>query len=284
LGARDRKSAAYKFLGMLYRETGQGVLAEARLRAALDLAREVGATADEAEAAREMAVLYQQLGRNQDALALLNSAHRLFGRVNAQRDLLDVGAKVAHLECIYLELVRQWGRSIESADTYTFGHCERVADYASLLAVALGLDGDQLKAVRLGAYLHDLGKVRVPHELLNKPGRLTAEELAVMQRHPVYGLELLAAVEFPWDIKPIIRWHHEKVDGSGYPDRLRGDEIPLHAQVICAADVFDALTTTRSYRGALPREQAIAEMTACRHWWRPEVFGAFLKAGLGAER
>jgi HD-GYP domain-containing protein (c-di-GMP phosphodiesterase class II) len=93
----------------------------------------------------------------------------------------------------------------------------------------------------------------------------------------VYGLELLAAVEFPWDIKPLIRWHHEKVDGSGYPDRLRGAEIPLHAQVICVADVFDALTTTRSYRGALPREQAVAEMTACRRWWRPEVFEAFLK-------
>jgi HD-GYP domain-containing protein (c-di-GMP phosphodiesterase class II) len=105
-----------------------------------------------------------------------------------------------------------------------------------------------------------------------------------MKRHPAYGLELLATVEFPWDIKPIIRWHHEKVDGTGYPDRLRGDEIPLHAQVICVVDVFDALTTTRSYRPALSRETALAEMTASRHWWRPAVFEAFLESGLGAGR
>jgi putative two-component system response regulator len=94
--------------------------------------------------------------------------------------------------------------------------------------------------------------------------------------HPFWGLELLATVDFPWDIKPIIRWHHEKHDGSGYPDRLRGDEIPLNAQIICIVDVYDALNTTRSYRAALSPTEALAKMQECRSWWRPDVFRAFL--------
>src|SRR5260370_32376470 len=86
--------------------------------------------------------------------------------------------------------------------------------------------------IRLGAYLHDLGKVRVPHEVLNKPGPLTRDEFEVVQMHPIWGLELLAAVEFPWDLKPIIRWHHERYDGTGYPDRLRGAELPFAPQSV----------------------------------------------------
>ena len=98
--------------------------------------------------------------------------------------------------------------------------------------------------------------------------------------HPVWGLELLATVEFPWDIKPIIRWHHEKYDGTGYPDRLKGDEIPLNAQIICIVDVYDALTTTRSYRGAMSQAEAVGRMEASRHWWRPDVYRAFQEAVL----
>ena len=97
-----------------------------------------------------------------------------------------------------------------------------------------------------------------------------------MKLHTVYGVELLAGVEFPWDLKPIIRWHHEKLDGTGYPDRLRGEEIPLAAQIIGIVDVFDALTTTRSYRAAMSTPVALAEMERCQHWWRPEVFRSFL--------
>jgi HD-GYP domain-containing protein (c-di-GMP phosphodiesterase class II) len=126
-----------------------------------------------------------------------------------------------------------------------------------------------------------VGKVRVPHEVLNKPGRLSDEEFELMKLHTVYGVELLAGVEFPWDLKPIIRWHHEKLDGTGYPDRLRGSEIPLAAQVIGIVDVFDALTTTRSYRVAMSRTAALAEMERCGGHWLPEVFAAFI-ASVGA--
>lgn len=277
LGSRDGKSGAYRVLGAVYRETGHPVLAEARLKAALDLAADAGSNLQEGEAARELALLYQAIGRNQDALRQLNQAHRLFNRINAQADLRDVAAKTSRLESIYLEVVREWGRSIESSDSYTHGHSERVANYATRVARALGWDEGELTTVRIGAYLHDLGKVRVPHEILNKPGRLTTEEFDVMKQHPVFGLEMLAAVEFPWDIKPMIRWHHEKLDGTGYPDRLRADEIPPAAQVICVVDVFDALTTTRSYRGAMTHDVAMAEMMASRRWWRGDTLEAFLE-------
>jgi len=175
-------------------------------------------------------------------------------------------------------VVRDWGQSIESSDTYTFGHCERVAAYAAEVAHALGLDEHVVTTIRLGPYLHDVGKIRVPHEGLNKPGRLTSEEFDIIKMHPIWGLELLEGVEFPWDIKPIIRWHHEKHDGTGYPDRLRGDEIPLGAAIIGIVDVYDALTTTRSYRGAMTHEAALAEMERCRHHWKAEVYEAFRKA------
>jgi putative nucleotidyltransferase with HDIG domain len=135
-----------------------------------------------------------------------------------------------------------------------------------------------MTAVRIGAYLHDVGKVRVPHEILNKPGRLTPAEREVMEQHTLYGLELLASVEFPWQVKPIIRSHHEKLDGTGYPDRLRGDEVPLTAQIIGIVDVYDALTTTRSYRPAMSATDALAEIRRCAHWWRPEIVTAFLES------
>ena len=284
LGARLDKADAYKVIGVVFRETGRHALAESRLRAAIDHAVSTGSVLSEAESSRELARLFQAMGRNQEALTLLNSAHRLFGRLDARRDLVDVDAKRANLEDTFLAIVRDWGQSIESADSYTYGHCERVARYAIDVARALGLDETQQTTVRLGAYLHDLGKVRVPHEILNKAGPLTADEFAVMQMHPVWGLELLATVEFPWDLKPIIRWHHEKHDGSGYPDRLRGEEIPLSAQIICIVDVFDALTTTRSYRGALPLDEALRRMRESRGWWRPDVYHAFMRTVAAGER
>jgi len=275
LGAREHRSGAYKFIGVVYRETGQPVLAEARFRSAIAFATEQGSVLAEAEAMQELARLHQVQSRNIEALELLNGARRLFRSLRARRDEAAVARHVAQLEGAYMNVVRDWGQSIESADSYTFGHCERVATYAIAIARALRLDSGELTTIRLGAYLHDLGKIRVPHEILNKPGRLTREEFEVMQMHPLYGVELLESVEFPWDIKPIIRWHHEKYDGTGYPDRLSGDQIPLAAQIICVADVYDALTTNRSYRGAMTPEAALEEMRNCRSWWRADVFAAF---------
>ncbi|HEX6964488.1 MAG TPA: tetratricopeptide repeat protein, partial [Gemmatimonadaceae bacterium] len=129
LDARPDKADAYKVLGTVYRETGRFALAESRLRSAIELAISTGSVLSEAESSRELAKLYQLMGRNQEALALLTAAHRLFGRLDARVDLVDVAAKRANLEETYLAVVRDWGQSIESADSYTYGHCERVAGY-----------------------------------------------------------------------------------------------------------------------------------------------------------
>src|SRR5712692_1080215 len=232
VGVESAKADAYRVLGMVYRETGRPALAEARLRSAIELAVSARALLNEAEASRELAILYQAMGQNQEALTLLNAAHRLFGRLDARVELTHIDGKMAQLQATYLAVVREWGQSLESADPYTFGHCERVAQHGVAVARGLRMDEHAQTTVQLGAYLHDLGKVRVPHELLSKPGPLTDDEFEVVQMHPVWGIELLAGIEFPWDLKPIIRWHHERYDGSGYPDRLRGNVIPLSAQIV----------------------------------------------------
>ena len=161
---------------------------------------------------------------------------------------------------------------------YTFGHCERVARHAVAVARVLGLEEEVQTTIQLGAYLHDVGKVKVPHEILNKPGPLTRDEYEVVQMHPIWGIELLAKVEFPWDLKSIIRRHHERYDGTGYPDRLRGDQIPVSAQVVGIVDVYDALITSRPYRKAMTPDAALAEITRCRNWWSDVVYVAFVES------
>jgi putative nucleotidyltransferase with HDIG domain len=284
LGERRAKADAYRVIGMVYRETGRPELAEARLRSAIELAAGAGAPLNEAEALRELALLYQAMGRNHEALRSLNAAHRLFQRLDACADLIHVGGKVAELESTYLAVVRAWGRSLESRDGSTFGHCGRVARLAVATARELGLDEHEETTILLGAYLHDLGKIGVPPDVLHKPGSLTPEERAIVQMHPVWGISLLADVEFPWDIKPIIRWHHEKYDGSGYPDGLRGDAIPISAQIVGIAEVFDALTTDWGHQAALPVERALERITGSRHWWSERVVEAFLRAMAASSR
>jgi putative nucleotidyltransferase with HDIG domain len=275
LGARTPKADAYRVIGAVYRETGRPALAESRLRAAIDLAIAAGSVLAEAEASRELALLYQQMGRNQEALGLLNTAYRLFRRLDARVDVVHVGGKMAELQGAYLAVVREWGRSIESSDSRTFSHCERVARVAVAVGRILGVDDRTETTILLGAYLHDVGKVRLPHEILHKPGPLTPAELDLVRMHPVWGVELLAGIEFPWELKPIIRWHHEHYDGTGYPDRLKGDEIPLAAQIVGIVEVYDSLVTGRFDDAPLTPAEALERITACRRWWSDRVFEAF---------
>jgi HD-GYP domain-containing protein (c-di-GMP phosphodiesterase class II) len=128
----------------------------------------------------------------------------------------------------------------------------------------------------MGALLHDVGKIVVPSSMLNKPGRLTAEEWATMKRHPQAGVHLLREIEFPWDIRPMVRHHHEHWDGGGYPDGLVGDDIPLSARILCIADVFDALTSSRSYRAGMTPGRALAVMRQdCGKIFDPGLFELF---------
>jgi putative nucleotidyltransferase with HDIG domain len=124
----------------------------------------------------------------------------------------------------------------------------------------MGFDSSVLVWFRMGALLHDVGKTMVPAEILNKAGKLSEHEWEVMRRHPAAGVELLSDVSFPWDIRPMIRSHHERWDGNGYPDGIAGEDIPLAARILCVADVFDALTTNRSYRGSFSRDEALEIM------------------------
>ena len=275
LGASRGKADAYRVIGMVYRETGRHALAESRLESAIAMASAAGAVLIEAEASRELALLYQATSRNVETLQLLNRAHRLFTRLNAQHDVVNIGGKVGQLESAYYAVVSEWGRSIESRDGKTFGHCERVAKHAVAMARAMGLDEHAETTLLLGACLHDLGLLKVPHEILHKNGPLTADEAQIVRTHPLRGIELLATVEFPWDIKPIIRWHHERCDGSGYPDRLVGDEIPLGAQVVGILDWYDELITGRFGETALTAAEAFARVAERRDWWSPKVFAAF---------
>ena len=277
LGALGAKADAYRVIGMVYRETGRHTLAESRLRSAIELAASAGSVLNEAEASRELALLYQAMGRNLEALCLLSAAHRLFRRLDARVDLVHVDGKVAALESTYLAVVRAWGQSIESSDSFTFGHCERVARNAVAVARMLGLDATAERTILLGAYLHDVGMVRVPHELLHKADPLSSEERAVVERHAMWGIGVLADVEFPWDLKPIIRSHHERYDGSGYPDRLVGEAIPLGAQIVGILDVYDALTNARAHQPAMQPAEALEEITRCRSWWSERVLDAFTR-------
>jgi putative nucleotidyltransferase with HDIG domain len=200
--------------------------------------------------------------RERQTLQALNTSHRLFSELRAQRDLADVARRMRGLEQRFYDIVSAWARSIESKDPYTLGHCERVADYACAIFRAIDTDQSTLFWFRIGALLHDVGKINVSTDVLNKPGKLTPEERVQMESHPVAGVELLKGVEFPWDVLPMVRSHHERWDGRGYPDAIAGGDIHPHARVLAVADSFDAMTSARPYRHALPFDEAVRRLRA----------------------
>ena len=168
-------------------------------------------------------------------------------------------------------------RSIEGKDPYTHGHCERLAEYSACLGRHLGLPDDQIVALHRAGVVHDIGKVAVPDAILLKPGRLTPEEWTVMQEHTVVGERICAPLKSFRHVLPIVRHHHEKQDGSGYPDGLRGDAIPISARILQIVDVYDALTTKRPYKKAFSVSEALETMKQeiAKGWWDPHIFDEF---------
>ena len=275
---REALGEVQKCYGVIFRETGDFGAAEEAFRNAVDLADSRQDLLLSAEIARELAELYRLQGRNRDTLQSLNRAHRLFTQLHARPDLADIDRQTTRLESDFLDVVRRWGESIESKDHYTQGHCERVADLACGLAAEAGLDQKSLFWFRIGALLHDVGKLMIPPEILNKPGRLTAEEWVMIKKHPVWGVEMLADIDFPWDVRPIVESHHERWDGAGYPHGLKGEEIPRTARILCIADVYDALTSERSYKKPVSHDQAMDMMRSdVGHQFDPELFPLFEK-------
>lgn len=255
--SREAGEAEYVY-GMVARADGDVLAAEQHLLRAEQLGLARQDLVLQGEVARDLADLYRAQGRNRQTLQRLNHAHRLFTQLRARRELADVDRRAATLENDFLDVVRKWGESIESKDIYTQGHCVRVADIACALWMQVHAgDHTSLFWFRIGALLHDVGKLMVPAEVLNKPGKLTDEEWALVRSHPAAGVELLADIEFPWDVRPIVESHHERWDGRGYPHGLAGEEIPLTARVLAFADAYDALTSVRSYKRAYTHDEAM---------------------------
>jgi putative two-component system response regulator len=179
--------------------------------------------------------------------------HELRVRVRSLSRLKHLLDALDSAEAAFMAL----GLTIEARDPYTKGHCERLAHHAVRLGRALGLRDEDLNALHQGGYLHDVGKVGIPDAVLLKEGPLTPAEQALMRRHPEIGATLCAPLQSLRHVRPIILHHHERLDGSGYPSGLRGDDVPLLAQVVGIVDVYDALTSTRPYRTALTPAEAI---------------------------
>jgi putative nucleotidyltransferase with HDIG domain len=275
-GDQRSLSETYRHLGVIARLRGAYDDSERHLALAFEIATNREDSLLAAETAREQAELYERMGKNREMLQALSLSHRLFGKLRAQHNVADLERRIGRLERKFYDVVTNWAQTIESSDAYTHGHCERVADYACALARDVGYDEITMFWFRIGALLHDVGKIVVPPEILNKPGRFTDEEREVMERHAPAGSDLLRDIDFPWDILPMVRGHHERWDGRGYPDKLAGEDIELSARIVCVADVFDALTTDRPYRPAFTREQALTMMAAdSGKLFDPELFARF---------
>lgn len=183
-----------------------------------------------------------------------------------------------HLMRDEIQEILQLARSVEEKDEDTEGHCHRLERLAIATGERLDLDGDKLIALSYGAYLHDVGKVKVPDNILNKPGPLTDEEWVEMRKHPIYGAQMLADKDFLYDAARIVEAHHERYDGNGYPRGLAGTAIPIEARIIAVVDAYDAMVSDRPYRKALSKATALAELKKnAGSQFDPLVVDAFLR-------
>jgi putative nucleotidyltransferase with HDIG domain len=289
LRSRPAIGEAYKYQGILYRETARPELADTHFALSLGLAEMSRDRLLQAETQLEWGLLHLEEERTQEGILRLNRALALFRELQARREVLDVEQRLARLRALYLPAVRAWGaRSTEERDPHQAGHAERVAEYSARLAEEAGLTDDEVGWVRLGALVHDVGNVAVPTGVLTRPGELSADERQIVRVHTIMGDSLAAQLGFPDEVRPVVRSHHEHWAGTGYPDGLAGEEIPLPARIVAVAEVYDALTSPRSFRGAHPAAEAIEMMEReCGGMFDPLLFGVFremVRAGAFAPR
>src|SRR6202047_335949 len=199
--------------------------------------------------------------------------HELLARVYSLLRLKQFTDELDNAESVLFSLAL----TIEAKDPYTEGHCDRLSKYSVALAEKLGLSDELLVALRRGGSIHDIGKLAVPERILLKPGPLDPEERRIMEQHTIIGERICAPLRSFRNVLPIIRHHHERWDGSGYPDGLKGEAIPLTARILQITDIYDALTTDRPYRKALSAEKAFAIMReeVKRGWWDGSLLNEF---------
>ena len=225
----------------------------------------------------------------EDAEAICALARHIGVGIHSHRLLEEVETKAAEnrrlydgLRAIYKETVRAFAAAIDMKDRYTQGHSVRVGKYAEVIAREMGWSDDKVEGITIAGYLHDIGKLIVDLSVINSPDRFSAKESKEMSRHPAAGYEILAPINHPYAEIPLMaRYHHERLDGNGYPDGLKGDEIPMGAKIVTLADSFDAMTTDRPYRGRLPLPDVLADFrdnTGTQ--FAPDVVSAFCRAFL----
>jgi putative two-component system response regulator len=205
----------------------------------------------------------------------------LLARVRSLLSLKAFTDELEQAETVLFSLAQ----SIEGKDPYTEGHCQRLSDYSAYLGERMGLPLEQITALRRAGVVHDIGKIAVPDAILLKPAKLTPEEFKVMQQHPLVGERICGPLKSFRLVLPIIRHHHEKLNGTGYPDGLKGDQIPLTARILQVVDVFDALTTLRPYKRALSIAETLEVMDdeVKKGWWDPDIFSQFKQLVAGLE-
>lgn len=200
--------------------------------------------------------------KNQEVLAQKEEITALYEETIALNSELELSLKRNHDS--YFETVRALANAIEEKDAYTGGHCERVMSYSLLIAKELKLTESEMEDIKFGSILHDIGKIGISEHILNKNARLTDEEYAIIQTHPERGSHILNGLNFMKNCSRIVSEHHERIDGKGYPNGLKGEEIDLLARIVCVADAFDAMTSERSYRrDTLTKEEALQELVDC---------------------
>ena len=230
-------------------------------------------------------IMVTSLGEREDRIAGINAGaddfltkpfdpHELRARVRSLVTLKRFTDDLDSADSVILSL----GLTVEARDGTTGNHCQRMAAYAAAFGAHLRLPAEDIAALHRGGYLHDVGKVGIPDSILLKPGKLTTAEFETMKRHTVIGDALCGDLRLLRPVRPIARHHHERCDGSGYPDGLSGDDIPLLAQITGIVDVYDALTSDRPYRKALPEGTALAELReeARRGWRRTDLVDEFV--------
>ena len=201
-------------------------------------------------------------------------SYRLYlGRLEAEKERVEVEKRhVEQIASLNMRTIEALALAIEAKDHTTHTHLQRVRTYAIEVAKELNLDDGQIEALRAAALLHDIGKLAVPEQIINKPGKLTPEEFEKMKVHPLVGAEILDRVAFPYPVAPIVRSHHERWDGTGYPEGLAGEQIPIGARILAAVDCLDALASHRQYRPALPLAEAMQKVKEkSGSWFDPSI-------------